>query len=56
MGVLGWFSNLKPDGREFIEFQVPNTGSSAINLYIEGVTNGNQLISTVKISHWIRAC
>lgn len=48
VGVLGWFSNLKPDGREFIEFQVPNTGSSAINLYIEGVTNGNQLISTVK--------
>lgn len=48
LGVIGWFSNLKPDGNDFIEFQIPNTGSSGINLYIEGITNGNQLISTVK--------
>lgn len=47
-GVMGWFTNLKPDANNFIEFQIPNTGSSGINLYIEGVTNNNQLISSKK--------
>jgi len=48
LGVIGWFNKVIPDENGRIELKFPNTNTSEIKLFIEGVVNDQQLISSEK--------
>ncbi|MDT0557980.1 hypothetical protein RM697_04945 [Ichthyenterobacterium sp. W332] len=48
-GVIGWVPNLKPDDNGNLEFYIYDTKAENINLYIEGVVNGNSFVSETLI-------
>ncbi|TPV34767.1 hypothetical protein FJ651_04340 [Paucihalobacter ruber] len=48
LGVIGWFDKVIPDDNGRVELKFPNTNTSEIKLFIEGVVNGQQLISSAK--------
>lgn len=47
-GALDWFPNLKVDENGLVTFKVLNTYTPNINLYIEGIVNGETFISETK--------
>jgi hypothetical protein len=48
LGVIGWFDKVTPDEDGRVELKFLNTNTSEIKLFIEGVVNGQQLISSEK--------
>ena len=48
LGVIGWFDKVTPDQDGRVELKFLNTNTSEIKLFIEGVVNGQQLISAEK--------
>jgi hypothetical protein len=48
LGVIGWFDKVIPDDNGRIELKFPNNNTSEIKLFIEGVVNDQQLISSEK--------
>jgi hypothetical protein len=48
LGVISWFDKVTPDEDGRIELKFPNTNTSEIKLFIEGVVNDQQLISSEK--------
>jgi hypothetical protein len=47
-GTISWFPNLKADEKGIVTFKMLNTFTPSINLYIEGVINGEIFISESK--------
>jgi hypothetical protein len=47
-GVIAWLPNLKVDENGVVAFKILNTYTPNINLYIEGVVNGETFISETK--------
>ena len=51
-GVIDWKSSLSFDANGEISFKIPNTKTENISLFVEGVINGNTLISQeIKMSN-----
>ena len=48
LGVVSWFDKVIPDDNGRIELKFPNNNTSEIKLFIEGVVNDQQLISSEK--------
>ena len=44
-GAIDWHANLKADNSNNLVFTIPDLGQKEIKLFIEGVVNGNQLVS-----------
>ena len=48
LGVVSWFDKVIPDDNGRIELKFPNNNTTEIKLFIEGVVNDQQLISSEK--------
>lgn len=48
LGVISWFDRVTPDENGRVELKFPNTNTSEIKLFIEGIVNGQQLLSSEK--------
>ena len=44
-GAIDWHSNLKTDSSDNLVFTIPDLGQKEIKFFVEGVMNGNQLVS-----------
>ena len=44
-GAIDWHSNLKADSSANLVFTIPDLGQKEIKFFVEGVMNGNQLVS-----------
>ncbi|WP_157449702.1 hypothetical protein [Croceitalea dokdonensis] len=49
LGAIDWHPNLSTDGQGNVSFKIPNLGLDQAQMFIEGVVNGNQLVSEMKI-------
>ncbi|KPM32248.1 TonB-dependent receptor plug [Croceitalea dokdonensis DOKDO 023] len=47
-GAIDWHPNLSADGQGNVSFKIPNLGLDQAQMFIEGVVNGNQLVSEIK--------
>ncbi|WP_298893264.1 hypothetical protein [uncultured Psychroserpens sp.] len=47
-GTIDWKPNLKVDSEGLIRFKIKNSSIERINLYINGIVNGNELLSEIK--------
>lgn len=46
-GTIDWKANLIPDQNGGVSFNVPNTKTNTINLYVEGIVSGGEYVSEV---------